>query len=91
MKIKDHYVLRNIAGEYIVIPRGRATLDFQATIVLNETGAYLWKLMVEPVTEDALVSRMIVEYDVPRDTAAADVAKFIELLRENGIIEDYVL
>lgn len=91
MKIKDHYVLRNIAGEYIVIPRGRATLDFQATIVLNETGAYLWKLMVEPVTEDALVSQMIVEYDVPRDTAAADVAKFIELLRENGIIEDYVL
>lgn len=43
MKIKSDYLLRKVADSYVVVPVGKATVDFNGMINLNETGAFLWQ------------------------------------------------
>lgn len=39
MKISSNYVIREIAGDYIIVPIGQAIFDFQGLITVNEIGA----------------------------------------------------
>ena len=41
MKIKDGFLLRQVAGQNVVMPMG-SDLDLNMMITLNETGAFLW-------------------------------------------------
>ena len=43
MHISENYILREIMGEYIVVPTGEEAMKFQGLVTLNETGAFLWK------------------------------------------------
>jgi hypothetical protein len=40
MKIKSGYIMREVADNYVVVPTGQATVDFNGMITLNETGAF---------------------------------------------------
>ena len=42
MKIKEGFILREVAGNYIVVAVGSAVKQFNGVITLNETGAFLW-------------------------------------------------
>ena len=46
MKIKDSFLLREVAGETVVIPAGE-TQNLNFMITLNGTGAFLWKNLLE--------------------------------------------
>lgn len=47
MKIKEGFILRNVAGSYVVVPIGEATLDFNGMMSLNETGAFLFGKLIQ--------------------------------------------
>ncbi len=87
MKIKEGYILRNVAGYNVVVPVGDAALDFNGMINLNETGAFLWKAMTEETDEKTLVSALLEEYDTNEETAAADVAAFVKKMRDAELID----
>ena len=38
MKIKEGFMLRNVADNYIVVPVGKASLEFKGLINLNGVG-----------------------------------------------------
>jgi len=86
MKIYDNFILREIAGEWIVIPRGANALNFKNTIILNETGALLFKHIAAECTENDLVDVLQAEYVVDRDTASRDVKEFLNKMVEHKII-----
>lgn len=88
MRISDQFILRQIAGEYIIIPTGQTTLKFNGMITVNEQGAFLWEALKEEITEDALVEAVLAEYDTDRQTAQADVAEFLEVLRQKRILNE---
>ncbi len=85
MKLKDGFMLKEVAGSYIVIPVGE--VDFTAMITVNETGAFLWELLCKDVEVDELVARMTEEYDIDRETALRDIEGFLQILADNGILE----
>ena len=87
MKIKDGFILREVAGNYIVVAVGDAVKNFNGVINLNESGAFLWKAMENDVTEEQLVSALLGEYDVTEERAKADVAAFVEKMKQGNIIE----
>lgn len=88
MKIKDNFLLKKVAGKTIVVPVGKATLDFNAIITLNETGAFLFaKLQEKDMSEEDLVAALTAEYDVSTEIAAADIKKFVNSIIEAGISE----
>ena len=87
MKIKEGYMIREVAGHHVVVPVGDAALDFNGMINLNETGAVLWKAMLEDADEEKLVSALLAEYDVPEDIAKKDVEVFVKKMREANLID----
>ncbi len=88
MKIKSGFIMREIAGDYIVVPTGKAAIDFNGLITVNEVGKFLWEELINESDEDKLIDRVLEEYDIDRATAALDVKEFVEQLQTAGILED---
>ncbi len=87
MKIKNGFILREVAGSFIVVAVGEAVKSFNGVINLNETGALLWKTLAEGSDEDGLVKALLSEYDVEEGVARADAKAFIAKLEEAGLVE----
>ena len=47
MNVKLDFVLREIAGETLLVPAGKTALDLNGMLTLNETGAALWRMLPE--------------------------------------------
>lgn len=88
MKIKDGFLLKNLAGSYVIIPIGENMVDFKLMITLNETSAFLWKCLETSQTLDQLTDSLTAEYDVSHEIARNDIEKFLQQLRDKGLIED---
>lgn len=54
---------------------------------LDAMGTRFWELLGEFPDENAVVDVLVAEYEVERDVASADLAKFIGDLRRLGIVE----
>lgn len=87
LKLKNGFILREVAGEIVVIPSGKE-LDLNMMITLNETGAFLWQRLETGCEKTALVAALLSEYDVDEVTAQSAVDAFIEKLREHGFLEN---
>ena len=87
MRIEKEFVLREIAGDYIIIPTGSTVLDFNGLITVNEVGVTLWNMLQEEVTMDELVAGILEEYDVSEEVAREDIQEFLDTLTQNGILK----
>ena len=86
MKLKNGYVLRQVAGEYVALPQG-SDIDLNTMITMNETGAFLWERLQQGATEDELVAALLAEYDVDEATARKSVQAFVAKLESNGLLD----
>ncbi len=87
MKIKNDFILKKIAGSYVVVPVRQQAVDFSGIIKLSDTGAFLWKLLEDGADREELVAKLLDEYLVDEAKAEADVDRFIERLNEVGLLE----
>ena len=87
MKIKDGFILREVAGSYLVVAVGNAVKEFGGIVNLNETGAFLWRLLEKSSTEPEMVDALLNEYEVDRETAEKDVKTFVEKLTEAKLVK----
>lgn len=87
MKIKENFVLRQVAGTWVVLPLGAATLDFNGMLTLNESGVLLWHLLQQGTGREQLVDALLAEYDVSREQASADVDEFLNTLIQAGCVD----
>ena len=88
MRAATDYIMREIAGETILIPSGAAAQKFNGLITVNELGAFIWNALGENITIDALIDRITEVYDVDAETARADAVAFLEELRRVGALEE---
>ena len=87
MKIKNGFVVRSIAGESVVVALGEASKNFNGIIKLNDTGRFLWDKLAVGCEQEELVEAILAEYDIDRETAEADIARFTETLKGANILE----
>lgn len=85
MKLKEGYIVRNVAGQIVVLPTGDE-LDLNLMITLNETGKFLWNILENGATEDELVAAVLASYDVDEETAKSAVVSFVSKLNEHGFL-----
>lgn len=76
------YVLREIVGEYMLIPTGKLSMTTNGVVTISESAAYLWKKMDEGKTISQLCELLLKEYEIDRGTALADVSEMI-----NGMVK----
>ena len=88
MRLNSDYVLREIAGDFVLVPTGEAVAKFNGLFGVSEVGARILELLPECPDEAAVVSRIVDEYDIDEETAKKDVSEFIADLREKEIITE---
>ena len=87
MKIQKEFVLREIAGDYVIIPTGKKALTFNGFITVNEVGAELWKMLQSDVTFEDLTQGILDIYDVDEETVKEDIREFLDTLEKGGVLD----
>jgi len=87
MKVKDGFLLREIAGEHIVVPIGERVVDLNGLLTLNATARVLWEELATEQTEDDLVEALTERFEVSPEVARADVSDFVSLLADKGLLD----
>lgn len=87
MKLKYEFAVREIAEDFVLVPLGAAALKLSGMITTNAVGAFLWEQLVSETTEEAMVKRLIEEFQVDAVTATNDVKEFVSQLQELDLVE----
>lgn len=85
MELKKGFVMRQVAGEHVVVNAG-ADVDLNGVITLNATAAVLWKRLEEPAEMADLTQTLLAEFDVDEATAAQAAESFVEMLKERDLL-----
>ena len=87
MKIAEQFKVREMAGEHIIVMPGRYGADMTRVVALNPTSLYLWEQLAGRDFElDEVVNLLVKRYDVAPEIARADAQKWIEQLKNCGIL-----
>ena len=88
MRIKSNYKIRKIAGENLVVGQGRLNADMTKVISLNDTAVLLWEKLADiDFTCDDAADVLVSHYQIEKERAMTDGAKWIEKMQDCGIIE----
>jgi hypothetical protein len=87
MKIKEGYLVHEVAGNYVVIKIGQEAVNFNGLITLSESAKMLWDLLKNDASIDDLVNKLLSEYEIDEETARRDTLEFIDSLKKNNILE----
>ncbi|MBP9990174.1 MAG: PqqD family protein [Bacteroidales bacterium] len=89
MKINPKFKVRDVAGEHIILLQGKNAGEMTKVVSLNSTSLLLWEQLKDKDFEPLDVVAILLEnYDVEEAVALEDAKKWIETLRQNGIIYD---
>lgn len=88
MKIKDGFILKDVAGSKIVIATGSARLNFNGVITFNDVGADVFALLDGTKTVDEIAECVATKYGVETEMVKADVEKLIDKMRKHNLIEE---
>ena len=80
-------LLREVAGEQLLVPIRRDVADLQAIFALNALGVFVWERLDGERTVQAVLASIAERYDVGLDDAQADLLAFLERLSAAGLIE----
>ena len=86
MKIKEGFLMKEVAGSYVIVPVGENMVDFSAMITTNETGAFLWEQLKSDTDIDALVKAVMSEYEIDDATARTDVEEYLRTLTDKNVL-----
>lgn len=88
MKLKKDLVLREVAGQHLIMPVGRLS-QICKMMHISSTAAFIYKIMEKSeFTEDSLVEQGMSEYtDVSEERLRGDIHNFLKLLDENFMLD----
>jgi len=80
-----NYILRKIAGKYVLVSVGEAIADFRGVVTLNDS-AKVWSTLQEGAAKEDLVAALKEAFFVTEEQAKEDVERSLEILLERGMI-----
>lgn len=87
MKMKDGFVLRELAGQYVVIATGEASKYFHGMVKLNQVGGEIWKGLEKGKTKEEVAREIANRYEVSEEKSLQDVEGLINQMKEEGFFE----
>ena len=89
MRVKDNIVLREIAGQHVLVPVMERVKDVPSMVYISSSAAYLWKNMDDrEFTLEELVDLILSKYkNVTREKAQEDIILFLRILARNNILD----
>lgn len=87
MKLTCEFILREVAGETILVPVGETALRFNGIITLEPVGTLIWKGLEAGKSREEILKQILDEFDVDSQTASDDLDAFLQQLRKKGFLE----
>ena len=81
MKRNSGFLMRQVAGRYVLAPVGETVKTFSGMITMNATGKFLWDLLEQDQTVESLAKALVDTYEVDLEKATEDVIKYLEPLK----------
>lgn len=88
MKISDKFILKVIDDEKMLIPVKHDYASTQKIINLNDTSFYIYSSIKNGLSEEQVISKMMEEYEVDKDTLTKDVHNLLKQFIELGVIDE---
>ena len=79
MKLKEEFITHETDGEQIMVSAGTS---------FNKTAAFIVDCLKTDTTPAKIIEKMLVQYDVSKETITADVQKIIDKLRSIGALDE---
>lgn len=87
MKLKYKFTVNKVGSEYIAAAVGKKSGAENKVITLNETGAFIFRLLLEKTDEKTIISKLLKEYDVSEEQAEKSVCDIIGALKREDLLE----
>jgi hypothetical protein len=84
---REGVVLREVAGEHILVPIRRDVADLQAIFALKRVGLRIWELLDGVRSLDGILGELLERFDVAAEEASVDLRSFVERLSAAGLVE----
>ena len=84
MKIKDGFILSEIADEALLVPTKGA---FNGIVRINDTAKFIIECLREETTKENIIDKLSKEYDAKRDELEKSVDITFEVLKKIGALE----
>ena len=87
-KANPDFLLRNVAGEAVLVPVGEAGIFENSVISLNETCRFLWQLFQQPRTVEEVIAEARKEYSDPDGEMEQGIKDFIREYLQYGLLKE---
>ena len=83
-------MLREVAGQYVIVPTGKRVQEVTSIIYISSSAAYLWDYMKDHEFEKEDLVKLIMEHyiGVTEEKASADIDKFLKLLADHNVMDN---
>jgi len=87
MKINPIYKVRKVAGENIILLQGKTSGDMTRVVAFNDSALLMWDALQGKDFSVLDATNVLLEnYEVEPEVASADAKKWVDTLRENGLL-----
>lgn len=86
--VNPNFILREIAGEAVLVPVGDTGIFENSMITLNESCQYLWKQFQTSKTLEEVMEKAREDYDDPDGVMEAEIKGFVEDSLRAGMLKE---
>ena len=86
MKTHPDFILRQIAGENILVPCGESAKRLSGLINMNSTAAFIWQNLNDAKDLDELTARVVDNFEIDEETARRDVNGLTAEMIQKGMV-----
>lgn len=87
-RINPDFILREIAGEYTIIPIGGDNVFSNAVMAPNGTAVFLWEAFQQPSTIQDVVVEAMQKYDATEEQIYNSISNFVKQSLEFKVLEE---
>ena len=87
MKINENYVVKNIVGETVIVPTGKASQYFNGLISTNEVAGFIWQ-NIEKCKDPKEMSELVIQnFEGDNEQIKKEVLEFLNTLKKVKMID----
>ncbi len=88
MKLKEEFITYKTGESYVAVTANEEGSVLNGMIRGNATAERILRELAEDTTEEQIAAALCEEYEVSPERAAADVHRIVEILREEGLLDE---
>lgn len=90
MKLKDGLILREVAGQYVIVPTGKRVQEILGVVYLNRMGFFLWSHInnCEFEKEDLIFLLQSHYPKIDKKQLQSDIDAFVDALEKKRLLDN---